>query len=322
MILPKMIRWGLPVLLVILLTAVYWGAAPVAKTTESSKREFVDSSGRRVQIPARPQRVVALNASNLDLYYAAGGQVIGRPTTVALSADLLEKIKTIPQIGETSAPNLERIVSLKPDLVLAVDVPFHHAIVPVLEKAGIPILLQALPDYQSILQTIRQYGELTGDATQAGRTISEIEQKVSRGKAKVAGKKPARALVIWGSPESFNMAMPQSFAGNLLDLLGAENVAQAPSAPAGPMPYMPLSLEYIAKADPDVILLITHGADERVSEKFRKDLAEHPAWQGMRAVKNDRVHKLPYQLFAVNPGTQVDVAVELLVGLLYPEAKQ
>lgn len=321
MILHRMVRWGLPILLLILLTVVYWGAAPAAKTVESAKHEFIDSTGRRVQIPVRPQRVVALNASNLDLYYAAGGQVIGRPTTVALSVDLLEKIKAIPQVGETSSPNLEKIVSLKPDLVLGVDAPFHHALVPVLEKAGIPILLQALPNYRSILQTIRQYGELTGEVAQAGRAIGEIDEKVSRGKAKTAGKKPARALVIWGSPESFNMAMPNSFAGSLLTLLAAENVAQAPGAPAGPMPYMPLSLEFIAKADPDVILLITHGADERVSEKFRKDLADHPAWQGMRAVKNDRVHKLPYQLFAVNPGTQVDVAVELLVGLLYPEAK-
>jgi len=319
---PKMVRWGLPVLLLMLLASVYWGTAPAVKTTEAAKREFTDSTGRRVQIPARPQRVIALNASNLDLYYAAGGKVSGRPTTVALSADLLDKIKAIPQVGETSSPNLEKIVALKPDLVLGVDAPFHHALAPVLEKAGIPILLQALPNYQSILQTIHQYGELTGNGEQASRSVAEIEAAVSRGKAKIAGKKTARALVIWGSPESFNMAMPQSFAGNLLTLLGAENVAQLSGSAAGPMPYMPLSLEFIAKADPDVILLITHGADERVSEKFRKDLADHPAWQGMRAVKNSRVHKLPYPLFAVNPGTQVGVAVELLVGLLYPEAKQ
>lgn len=317
----RWIRWVLPAILLVILVAVFCGSSSETKQAGDVKREVVDSAGRRSQVPVRPQRVIALNASNLDLYYAAGGRVIGRPTTAALSADLLEQIKTIPQVGETSAPNTEKIVSLKPDLVLGVDVPFHHAIVPVLEKAGIPILLQALPNYQSILQTIRLYGELTGDAAQANKAVAEIETKVAEAQAKANGRAKVRVLVIWGSPESFNMAMPESFTGNLLTLLGAENAAQAPGVKMGSTPYMPLSLEFIAKADPDVILLITHGADERVGEKFKKDLASHPAWKEMRAVKNNQVHKLPYPLFAVNPGTQVGAAVELLAKLIYPEAK-
>lgn len=317
----KMLRWLLPLVLIALVIWSFGWKQNAAPAAVVPKKEVVDSAGRRVMVPVRPQRVVALNASNLDLYYAAGGTVIGRPTTVALSAELLGQIRDIPQIGETSAPNLEKIMALRPDLILGVDVPFHHMLLPALEKAGIPILLQTLPDYGKVLETIRFYGTLTGNQQKTGSSLAEIERKVGNAKQKTIGKPAPRVLVVWGSPESFNMAMPTSFVGNLVEMLGGINVAAGASPTADKNPYMPLSLEYVARADADVILLVTHGADDRVNEKFRKELASHPAWQGMKAVRAGRVHKLPYQLFAVNPGTQVGIALELLATYLYTGEK-
>jgi iron complex transport system substrate-binding protein len=317
----KAVKWLFPLVLIGGLAFLFIGEKKEAAVTGVAMREFQDSAGRKVNVPVHPKRVIALNASNLDLYYAAGGTVVGRPTTVALSPDLLSKISDIPQVGETSSPNLEKILELKPDLVLGVDVAFNHTLAPVLEKAGIPILLQALPDYQSVLATITAYGELTGTPEKAAAAVATIERQVQPLRKNVTGKAPERVLLIWGSPESFNMALPSSFAGNLLSMLGAVNIADTQSPGSGKMTFVPLSLEYVAKANPDVILLITHGADERVNDKFQKELAAHPAWKNMQAVKNQRVHKLPYALFAVNPGTQVGMAVELLVKLLYPEEK-
>lgn len=317
----KLTKWLMLVLLIMSLAFLFAGGKQEKKDAGVLKREMQDFSGRHVLVPEQPQRVIALNASNLDLYYAAGGTVIGRPTTVALSAELLEKIKEIPQVGETSSPNLENLVALKPDLVLGVDVAFHHALLPVLEKAGIPILLQALPDYPSVLRTITSYGTLTGNQDKAAESVARIEKQVQQAKKWCEGKPPVRVLVIWGSPESFSMALPTSFTGNLVAMLGATNISESQTPVTAKMSVVPLSLEYVAKENPDVILLITHGADERVNEKFKKELATHPAWKNMGAVKNQRVHKLPYSLFAVNPGTQVGTAVELLASLLYPEGK-
>lgn len=316
----KTVKWLLVLVVAAAAAWAYLGGAAVDTAGEQAeKRVVTDAARRQVAIPARPQRVVALNASNVDLYCAAGGTLVGRPTTAALPAALLAKIKDIPAVGETPSPNIEQIVALKPDLVLGVNVAFHHALVPAFEKAGIPILLQDLPTYRQVLATLRFYGELTGHPEQAQEAVARIESRVDKAKARSAGKAPVRVLVVWGSPESFQMALPASFTGDLLTLLGAKNVAegQTPSAPN--MPYVPLSLEFVARANPDAVLLITHGADAQVGDKFRKELAEHQAWQGLKAVKEGRVHKLPYLLFAVNPGTQVGEAVEHLASLLYPE---
>lgn len=283
-------------------------------------RRVTDSAGRTVVIPSRPQRVIVLNASNLDLFYAAGGTVIGKPTTEALPDAVKAATASVPAVGMTASPDIEKVIALKPDLVLGVNVAPHHQLVPVLEKAGIPILLQALDSYQQILDTLYFYGELTGEAEQAAAAVSRIEtgykQLMDRSSEE---RPPVKALIVFGSTESFSMATSNSFAGDLLRKLGAQNIADGQDEIRQKMNYLPLSLEYVSKNNPDVILIITRGSDRKAGEKIRAELASHPAWQGLKAVKDNRVHQLPYHLFAVNPGTRVSEALTILDSLIYPE---
>lgn len=310
---------GVLILLVAIAAVVlYQGGNEPASKAQTSLTAVTDGVGRMVIVPEHPQRVVALNASNVDLYYAAGGTLVGRPLSDALAPELAEKVKAIPVVGSPPNPNVEQIIALKPDLVIGADTPFHHSLIPILEKAKIPILIQRLDNYQQIVDTLLLFGKLTGQTQQAADVVAAIESQLQAAINKHKDKPAPKVLIIWGSSESFNMATPNSFVGDLVRRLGAVNVATGQDAISGNTNYVPLSLEVVAKADPDAILLITHSSEEKVSEKFRKELAEHPAWQGMRAVRENKVYKLPYQLFAVNPGTRVGLAIEHLAGLLYP----
>jgi iron complex transport system substrate-binding protein len=290
---------------------------------QSIRYSVTDSAGRQVEIPRQPQRVIVLNASNLELFYAVGGKVAGRPTTEALPQAVKDAVQQVPTVGITPNPNIEQIMALKPDLILGVNMPFHHNLIPVLDKAGIPILLQSLDNYQQIIDTLRFYGEITGKPDQADAQINQIQSRyeeiMNHNKDRVAPK----VVVVWGSPESFNMATSRSFSGDLLKRLGAVNIADQGDDGGGQMGYVPLSMEYVAKQNPDMVFLITHSSDEKINEKFRNELTNHPAWRGLKAVKSNQVHQLPYRLFAVNPGTQVGEALTVLAGFLYPEvAKQ
>jgi iron complex transport system substrate-binding protein len=293
--------------------------SPVTQREKPAILTVRDSAGRNIEIPKNPQRVIVLNPSNLDLYYAAGGKVVGKPTTQALPPAVKEAVKDIPALGTTANPDIEKMLTLKPDLILGVNAPPHHNLIPVLEKAGVPILLQALESYQQILDTLDLYGQLTGNPGQAEKEIARIKAQYEEVIQGIAGKRPPKVLVIWGSTESFNMATPKSFTGDLVERLGGINIAQGQDSLREKMSYVPLSMEYVAKENPEVILLITHSTEEKVVEKLREDLAKHPAWQGLNAVRNNRVSQLPYQLFAVNPGTRVGEALHILEKLLYPE---
>jgi iron complex transport system substrate-binding protein len=298
---------------------VFRAEMPAMQSDQAVMRTVTDNAGRTIQIPARPRRVIVLNASNLDLYYAAGGSVVGKPTTEALPDAVKAAVKSVPAVGTTAHPSLEQLVALQPDLVLGVNVPPHHNLIPALEKAGIPIMLQLLENYQQILDTLRFYGELTGQPERAAKVIDGIETEYRKATDKNGARPAPDALIVWGSTESFNMATPSSFSGDLLRRIGAKNIADGQDTLSAKMNYAPLSMEYVAKRDPDVILLITHNSDARVGEKIRDELARHPAWQGLKAVSNNRVHPLPYHLFAVNPGTRVGEALAVLNQLVYPE---
>ncbi len=267
----------------------------------------------------RSLRLIALNPSNVDLYYAAGGQLVGRPTTTALPPDLMEKIKDVPMVGETPCPDIEQIIALKPDMVLATDIHLHQPILSTLKNAGIPVYLQRLDSFQHISQTLRFYGELTDHPTQASRVIDRLDSKLQQAQDKSRNKPSPRVLIIWGSLKNFYMALPNSFIGDLICRLNAVNIAEAASS--HDLQYAPLSLEFVSQAQPDLILLISHSYENKVSDKIRNELLVHPSWQTLKAVQQKQVYQLPYQLFAVNPASRVDEAIDYLSDLFYPESR-
>lgn len=306
------------VIVLFLLVGSFWLLGQDKQAKKSDFRLVTDSAGRQVSIPVRPQRVVALNASSIDLYINSGGNLVGRAKTEALPASVRAAVQGVPEVGLPPNPSLEQIVALQPDLVLGVNIPFHHALVPVLEKAGIPILLQNLDNVQQVLDTLQFYGELTGHPDKAAGEISRIENQYQAVVAGVKGKTAPRVLILSGTAESFSMALSGSFVGDLVNRLGGANISDQAENADPQSGYVPLSLEFVAKANPEIILFITHSSDENAEAKFRNNLKNHPVWRDMKAVQQNRVFKLPYHLFAVNPGTRVGEAVEVLTGLLYP----
>lgn len=315
----KMTVGTIIILLAVSVLFLLKGQSQTVVNQGAASYRVTDSAGRQVEIPRRPKRVIVLNASNLELFYAAGGTVVGRPDTGALPPAVKAAVQQVASVGITPNPNIEQIVALKPDLILGVNMPFHHNLIPVLDKAGIPILLQSLDNYQQIIDTLHFYGELTGHPEQAAAVSDTIKSRYEAIIKQNKNRPAPKVVVIWGSPESFSMATSRSFAGDLVRRLGAVNVADQGDDGQSHMGYVPLSMEYVARQNPDIILLITHSSDEKVGDKFSSELANHPAWRGLKAVENKQVHRLPYSLFAVNPGTQVGEALTVLAGFLYPE---
>lgn len=142
----------------------------------SQQRMVTDSAGRPVAIPRRPQRVVILNSSNLGLYVAAGGKPVGRGTCDMLPAALKDEMQHLPTVGLPSNPDLERIIAIKPDLVIGMAFPAHQSLAAVLEIKGIPSMLQTFARYSDVLEAIRFYGELNGKQELAAKKITAIER--------------------------------------------------------------------------------------------------------------------------------------------------
>lgn len=291
-----------------------------ASGRENETITVTDSTGREVVIPAHPKRVVLLNASHLDLYYYAGGgeTIVGKPTSEALSDEVKEGTKSVQEVGVIHNPSVETILNLQPDLVIGINVPFHQQLIPTLEKADIPVLIKSLDTYEDVLETLAFYGELTGRKDTAQAKIEEIKTDYKEAVTKAEGKNPPKSLMIWGTLDSFSMATSKSFAGNLVYRLGGNNIADSiDSVAKDNSGFIPLSMEYIATQNPEVIFIVTHGDPKAVKTELDNTLGANPLWQDVSAVKNGRVYVLPYQLFAVNPGTRIAQALNILADDLY-----
>lgn len=280
-----------------------------------------DASGREISIPAHPHRVIALNSSNIDLYYGAGGSVIARPDKVTLKKGLAEKIKDLPTIGESGAPSVEKIISLKPDLVLGLNMAFHQKLVEPLGQAGIPVLLQSLGGYNDTLERLRFYGQLSGKPLQAEKAASAMEEKLAEALAKKKDEGSPRVLLLFGTPDSYSIALPSSFSGSLLDLLQGENVAEGQSAMSEKTPYMPFNMEFVVRAAPEIIFILIHG-NEADNGAVRQLIEQNTVWRQLGAVKSGKVYVLPYDLFGINPGTQAGEAIEYMGNLLYGDGDE
>lgn len=302
---------------------LWWQGALVGENAAlAEKRSVADATGRAVEIPARPQRVVLLNASHLDLYCAAGGaaQVVGKPTSSALSAKVKAATREAREVGVIHSPNVETILALQPDLVVGIDVPFHNALIPLLEKAGVPVLIRSLDTYEEVLETLRFYGELTGDAAAAAKSADAIEAASARAVAARQKERQAQqCLIVWGAAGSSSMATSASFAGDILRRVGGANIADAAESAAG-SGFVPLGMEYIAQHEPDVIFLISHSSGAGGASP-QAQFADDPIWREVKAVREGRVYALPSALFAVNPGTRIGEAMETMAAALYKGGK-
>ena len=279
-----------------------------------------DSSGATVHIPAEPKRIVFLNASNLEIFTSIGGKAVGRPTSNSYPDDVKESLKDIPEVGMIHAPNLEKIMSLKPDLVVGTNVPFHVMLRKPLEMAGVHLYLNMINSYEDVLKSVDEFGKMAGKEKEAAAKHAEIERAYAELTKDVQKGKGPKVLIIFGAPDSFNMSTKKSFGGDLAERLGAVNIADK-AENVKDSSYIPLSMEFVAKENPDVVMLITMGGSKEILEKLRANMRDNVIWHDVNAVKNNRVYQLPPSLFTVNPGTHTIDAMKIMKEYMYGEGK-
>lgn len=286
-----------------------------ASTT--AMRQVTDSTGEIVEIPVHPKRVVFLNASNLDMYVAAGGaaQVVGKPSSQSMSPELAETVAAVPEIGIIHSPNIEKILSLKPDLIVGVNVPFHNQLRETMKQNHIPLYINSLDNYEDTLKTMKFFGELTGNTAKAQEAADRIVKQCSDAIAMTQGKAGPRTLIVFSNPDSNSMASSETFSGDLLQRLHGVNIAEFDSSLTGQ--FVPLSLEYVVRQDPEVVFIISMGNTPDNLARFKEQMQMNEAWSQTSAVQNGRIYDLPMNLFTVNPGSNIGKAMEYMANCLY-----
>src|SRR5262249_49634515 len=143
----------------------------------------------------------------------------------------------------------------------------------------------------------------------------DIEDKLKGVQAKLPQQRPSVFIMI-GDANAFFAAKPNAFVGDVVAKLGAKNVV--PAGPdTSPFPgFTSYSLEQLAQLDPDVILVLPAGPPN--APKLSQALKSNPAWSGLRAVKDGRVHEIDPVTLVQGAGPRVSKDIDELAAYLYP----
>ncbi|MBX7244971.1 MAG: helical backbone metal receptor [Candidatus Sumerlaeaceae bacterium] len=235
-------------------------------------------------------RILSLVPSHTEFLFAmgAGDMVIG----VSDYCKQPPEAATRPHAGSLLNPNIERILSLRPDVVILLD--SQKELADKLAKLNIASQLIPADSLRQVYEAIQTLGAACGRTTAAEQMVSNLKSQIAEVAQRASGKPGARVLVIQsrdaGSLQNLYVAGTDSFFNDLLIAAGATN-----AAPPGPHPSVVISKEQLAAADPDVIIDTTFtagGEETSPTESQRRVWQQMPA---LKAVKSGRVY------FITNP---------------------
>ena len=263
--------------------------------------------GREVTINEIPQRIVSHVPSITEMLFALG--VGERVVGVSDYCDYPEEAKSKPSVGNYFNPSIENIVALDPDLVLTDG---HSEGIIQLDSLGITYMVIDPKDIDGIFKDLELLGKVTGTEGEAEKLIEDMQDSIAHVLALVEGAPRLKVLFIIDATDlTFPWtAGPGSFIDSLITMAGGENIAaQAQGA------WVQLSIEEIVNADPEIIILpAKHGTAFTSPET----LMGHPAWQGITAVKEDRIFIIDDDLVS-RSGPRIVQGLEELARIIHPE---
>jgi iron complex transport system substrate-binding protein len=300
-------RWAVLLAALVILAALRagdgWQAAAAGRG--------LAQDGVTAKAPVR--RIVSLVPAATEMLFAmgAGDRLVGVSTYDRFPPE----VRKIPQVGGLLDPNVERVLSLRADLVIvyASQTELRRQ----LERAHLPIFDYTHRDLADVTATMRALGKTVGAPARANAAADDIERQLAAIRQRVAPQKRPRTLLVFGrEPGTLRQVEASGGYGFLHDLLelagGADVVGDIPRE------SVQMSTEMILARAPEVIIELHYGRSLTPSALE----SERRVWDALAAipaVRQKRVHLLMGDEFVV-PGPRIVLAAERFARTLHPKA--
>lgn len=260
----------------------------------------VDDSGTTIRLAKRPARIVSLTPSNTEILFALGldKEIVG----VTTYCDYPAAAKAKEKVGDLNL-DLEKVVSLRPDLLLGVGSMQSEAISR-LRDLGLVVMVLDPTNLETTMAAIIKVGRVTGREGAARKLVNGMKKRIAAVKNRLSGLTPAQKprvfVEIWMDPVM--TAGPGTFTGELITLAGGRDIAHDAK------PWAIFSPELIVARDPEIIVSQCGSASQ---------ILKRPGWEGIDAVRNGRVYDVDQNIFS-RLGPRLVEALEILAKLLHP----
>ena len=257
-----------------------------------------DQFNRTVKIDKAPLRIVSGSPSNTEILFALGleQKVVG----VTNWCNYPQAAQKVAKIGDISPLNVEKVLSLQPDLFIASNLNGEEAIAK-LSELGVPVVAMNPMSFAQTLESITLIGKATGKDDQAQAVVNKLKNTIKQvQKQGEAIKKRGLKVFILLGWEPYWTAGPGSFLEEAVNLTGGENIAHDLGQSWGQMNF-----ETVLSRNPDVIIT------DIDPEKLYSD----KSWGGIAAIEKHQVYKIVGDEY-YRPGPRLIEALNDLVSLM------
>ena len=282
-------------------------------------RQVVDASGQSVSLPVHPARIVSLTYGTDEILLglvdtsqvAALSKYAGNPDISFVTEEEKEVV------GHTVDLNVESIMALKPDLVIA-STAVSPQVVSLLRQSGVPVYVSLVAsNWDEMEEKVRGVAKAVHEEEAGESMVQDMEDKRAALEEKLSAIGPSDERCALGLSFRGILGKKGTLFSEVLAMAHVKDGAARYDVPKGTNAY--LSLEILPEIDPDVILLpvwkVKAGDDEK---EFAREIMENPAYREVKAVKNGRLIPFP-EKYKYVMSQHITDAIEASARAVYPE---
>jgi len=281
--------------------AVFALLAAGLAASAAAAEQVTDDRGRTLTLPAPPQRIVSLLPSLTETVCEL--RACARLVATDRFSDWPLAVRALPKVGGLEDAQIERIVALRPDLVLTA---VSSRAIDRLEALGLPVLALEPRNHAEMLRVIGRVARALGDAAAGAALVARIEARITAAAARVPPAWHGRSVYFEVAANPY-AASESSFVGELLARLGLANIV-----PAAMGPFPQLNPEFVLRAQPALVMANAAAVAE---------MPGRPGWRSLQALQQRQVCAFapgPFDTL-VRPGPRLGDAAaaiaDCLVGL-------
>lgn len=246
----------------------------------------IDYTGKEVNLTLPVNKIISLSNMATEIICALDGsdRLIGRANST-----FPKSIENVEIVGENSrSPDLERIVELDPDLLIA-DGMLSDEYRKEIEDAGIPVIIEKFTDPSRALNVTESIGRIMGQENKASEIIAFVkkyEEIIDKRIATVNAENEPAVFVEWNSP--YRAASSGSGYNKYIERAGGSNIVKNAS-----VQYPTVDSEWLIQQDPSVIIKLLSSTQEYTEEDMKKahdEISGRPELSSIKAVKDGRIY--------------------------------
>ena len=275
-------------------------------SVEGKESFFTDEMGRTVKISYPPMRIISLAPSITEILFALG--LNEEIEAVTDFCDYPEAVSKRPRVGGFINPNIEKIVSLKPDLIIAIRDGNRMGTIDRLNELAFPVYVVDPKSFDGVITTLQNIGDIVGRQENSKNIVNEIKAK--REKTAILTRSLPRPKVFFQIGYLPMITVGKgSLADELIRLAGGRSISENES-----LNYPPYNIEIVLQKAPQIIIMSSMESKRDYSSLIKM----WQNWKSIPAVKRNAIHIVDSNIVD-RPTPRIVGGLEAMLRIIHPE---